>query len=175
MNTFSCKFVENLPASIYCFYFHDWRDEKGIICLIYHRVKNQECAGGGAVGRCQVTTAKGVEGGVEDGVDGLGGTAAAAAAGAAAAAASRTLFLFSQFTNCSACRHRASAGKCKVAQLPRDLAVHVKVGDDYKMVCILPAWEIKRLAPTVRPPLAAALLPSCLFPFTPPPFPHFAA
>lgn len=41
-------------------------------------------------------------------------------------------------------------GKCKVARLPGDLAVHVKVGDDYKIVCILQAWEIKRLATTVR-------------------------
>lgn len=78
-------------------------------------------------------------------------------------------FPFTQFTNCSACCRRASAGKCKVAQLPRDLAVHVKVGDDYKMVCILPAWEIKRLAPTVRQQLAAALLPSSSLAFTPPP------
>lgn len=105
------------------------------------------------------------------GGEGWGGTAAAATV---AAAAKRALFLFSQFTNCSACCHRASAGKCKVAQLPRDLAVHVKVGDDYKMVCIPPAWEIKRLATTVRQPLAAALFPSSSFPFTPLPFPHFA-
>lgn len=41
-------------------------------------------------------------------------------------------------------------GKCKTAQLPRHLAVHVKVGDDYKIVCILQAWEIKRLATTVQ-------------------------
>lgn len=59
MNIFSCKFVENLPVSIYCFYFHDWKDENEIICLICHQVKNQECAGGGALGRCQVTTAEG--------------------------------------------------------------------------------------------------------------------
>lgn len=73
-----------------------------------------------------------------------------AATATAAAAGKRTLFFFHQFTNCSACRCRVSAGKCKVAQLPRDLTVHVKVGDDYKMVCILPAWEIKRLATTVQ-------------------------
>lgn len=41
-------------------------------------------------------------------------------------------------------------GKCKTAQLPCNLTVHVKVGDDYKIVCILRAWEIKRLATTVR-------------------------
>lgn len=46
-------------------------------------------------------------------------------------------------------------GKCKVAQLPCDLAVRVKVGDDYKIVCILAALEIKRLATTVQRQLPA--------------------
>lgn len=51
-----------------------------------------------------------------------------------------------QFTNCSACLVESICGKCKVSQLPCDLEARVKVGDVYKMVCILPAWEIKRLA-----------------------------
>lgn len=51
-----------------------------------------------------------------------------------------------QFTNCSVCLTESIYGKCKVSQLPCDLAARVKVGDVYKMVCILPAWEIKRLA-----------------------------
>lgn len=62
---------------------------------------------------------------------------------------SETLFLLippPQFTNCSACLAESICGKCKVSQLPCDLAARVKVGDVYKMVCILPAWEIKRLA-----------------------------
>lgn len=45
-------------------------------------------------------------------------------------------------------------GKCKIARLPCDLAVHVKVGDDYKIVCILQAWEIKRLTTNVQRQLA---------------------
>lgn len=148
MNTFSCKFVETLPGSIYCFCFHGWKVENEIICLVYHRFKNREWrTGGGAADRCPVATVE-------------------------VAGRKRTCFLFSWFTNCSACRHRASAGKCKVAQLPRDLTAHVKVGDDYnKMVCILPPWEIKRLATSVS--RAAPLLPSSSFPFTPLPFSLF--
>lgn len=41
-------------------------------------------------------------------------------------------------------------GKCKTVRLPHHLAVHVKVRDDYKIVCILRAREIKCLATTVR-------------------------
>lgn len=70
-------------------------------------------------------------------------------------------------------------GKCKVAQLPCDLAVRVKVGDDYKIVCILPALEIKRLAATVQRQLptggsssflhsvVVVVYSSPAFPFTP--------
>lgn len=90
----------------------------------------------------------------------------------------RVVLLFIRFTNCSVRRRRASAGKCKVAQLPGDLTVHVKVGDDYKMVCILTAWQIKRLATSVRRQPAAALsfhLPLFLSLLLPPlPFSHFA-
>lgn len=80
------------------------------------------------MGVCQVTTPR------EGGGGGSGG------------GVRQTQFLFIQFTNCSVC----ICGKCKIARLPCDLAVHVKVGDDYKIVCILQAWEIKRLATTVR-------------------------
>lgn len=71
-----------------------------------------------------------------------------------------------QFTNCSACLAESICGKCKVSQLPSDLAARVKVGDVYKMVCILPAWEIKRLAKNgFRPGLPTggrvALFPVC--------------
>lgn len=71
-----------------------------------------------------------------------------------------------QFTNCSACVAESICGKCKVSQLPSDLAARVKVGDVYKMVCILPAWEIKRLAKNgFRPGLPTggrvALFPVC--------------
>lgn len=51
-----------------------------------------------------------------------------------------------QFTNCSPCLAESIWGKCKVNRLPCDLAAGVKVGDVYKMVCILPTREIKRLA-----------------------------
>lgn len=71
-----------------------------------------------------------------------------------------------QFTNSSARLAESICGKCKVSQLPSDLAARVKVGDVYKMVCILPAWEIKRLAKNgFRPGLPTggrvALFPVC--------------
>ncbi len=57
------------------------------------------------------------------------------------------------------CVSQSICRKCKIVGLPCDLAVHVKVGDDYKIVCILQAWEIKCLATTVRQqlPLVAVL------------------
>lgn len=69
-----------------------------------------------------------------------------------------------QFTNCSACLAESICGKCKVSQLPSDLAARVKVGDVYKMVCILPAWEIKRLAKNGFRPRPSHWWPCCPFP-----------
>lgn len=65
-------------------------------------------------------------------------------------------------------------GKCKIAQLPCDLAVHVKVGDDYKIVCILQAWEIKRLTTNVQQQLATGGCSSSFLCVSPPTLHHVA-
>lgn len=64
---------------------------------------------------------------------------------------SETLSFLVRFTNCSARLAESIREKCKVSQLPSDLAARTKVGDVSKTVGILQAWEIKCLANSGQP------------------------